>query len=140
VFPGCQKSVADPDGREHFAALGPQQVAEYRSIGKSGRIDARVINRELLPQAGQHGIKELQVAVMESGLTALHLPAVLISVGINSTGAFQPLRVHNDCFRPDSLKVHAYCRGLAGASMAVKDKDQWQLVSRHPDCRLGRED
>ena len=110
---GIELAGADSKSRQHLAAFGPEQVTEGGAVGKSRGINARVIYRKLLAHGSQHGIEKFQVAIVQSRLAGLHLPARKVSLWINLARRFKPLRIHNNGRGPECLQVHA----LAAACM-----------------------
>ena len=85
-------------------------------------IDAGVIDLELVPHAGQHGIKEFQIAVTLIPHSALPTRFFALWIG-QPTGRVESLRIDHDGLRPQEVDVVA-AGGIAHIpTMTVKSED-----------------
>src|SRR4051794_8536477 len=82
---------ANPEGREDFGALRPEQIAEGAPVRESCGIDAVIVNSELLSQGRQHRVEEFQISV--ALLACLALPAGARALRVNLSRRRQTLRI-----------------------------------------------
>ena len=83
----------------------PEQIGEEAAVGVAGGKDVTSIDPILLAQIGEHGVKQMQIAV--TLISFAGLPAGFAAFAVQLGGGVQALEVDHDGFRPELMQAEA---------------------------------